>query len=144
FIRIAGGRHDGTLMILRQHEQNGRITAGVVTEAFFLGAGMGPGGYVNLKEFLLFLRQHGGNLVMNAYVFSPPEPDFDFWSVMGQHHPVWFRDARRRSPSRWLQQVLSGEDPGEWFAGGWSSILKEVAEATPPDNATEHTEKNDE
>ncbi|MGF3157840.1 hypothetical protein, partial [Klebsiella pneumoniae] len=25
-----------------------------------------------------------------------------------------------------------------------SSILKEVAEATPPDNATEHTEKNDE
>ncbi|MGF5195653.1 hypothetical protein ACQE5E_27140, partial [Klebsiella pneumoniae] len=90
------------------------------------------------------LRQHGGNLVMNAYVFSPPEPDFDFWSVMGQHHPVWFRDARRRSPSRWLQQVLSGEDPGEWFAGGWSSILKEVAEATPPDNATEHTEKNDE
>ncbi|MEV8782002.1 hypothetical protein AB0082_26735, partial [Klebsiella pneumoniae] len=69
FIRIAGGRHDGTLMILRQHEQNGRITAGVVTEAFFLGAGMGPGGYVNLKEFLLFLRQHGGNLVMNAYVF---------------------------------------------------------------------------
>ncbi|MFK5073211.1 hypothetical protein ACI4BE_27165, partial [Klebsiella pneumoniae] len=46
--------------------------------------------------------------------------------------------------SRWLQQVLSGEDPGEWFAGGWSSILKEVAEATPPDNATEHTEKNDE
>jgi hypothetical protein len=44
FIRIAGGRHDGTLMILRQHEQNGRITAGVVTEAFFLGAGMGPGG----------------------------------------------------------------------------------------------------
>ena len=144
FIRIAGGRHDGTLMILRQHEQNGRITAGVVTEAFFLGAGMGPGGYVNLKEFLLFLRQHCGNLVMNAYVFSPPEPDFDFGSVMGQHHPVWFRDARRRSPSRWLQQVLSGEDPGEWFAGGWSSILKEVAEATPPDNATEHTEKNDE
>lgn len=44
FIRIAGGRHDGTLMILRQHEQNGRITAGVVTEAFSLGAGMGPGG----------------------------------------------------------------------------------------------------
>ncbi len=36
FIRIAGGRHDGTLMILRQHEQNGRITAGVVTEAFSL------------------------------------------------------------------------------------------------------------
>jgi hypothetical protein len=38
-------------MILRQHEQNGRITAGVVTEAFFLGAGMGSGGYGNLKDF---------------------------------------------------------------------------------------------
>jgi hypothetical protein len=70
FIRIAGGRHDGTLMILRQHEQNGRITAGVVTEAFSLVPVWGRG-YVNLKEFLLFLRQHGGNLVMNAYVFSP-------------------------------------------------------------------------
>jgi hypothetical protein len=57
-------------MILRQHEQNGRITAGVVTEAFFW-CRYGAGGYVNLKEFLLFLRQHGGNLVMNAYVFSP-------------------------------------------------------------------------
>ncbi|MGK7507382.1 hypothetical protein ACSRAF_20770, partial [Salmonella enterica] len=27
------------------------------------------------------------------------------------------------------QQVLNGEDPGEWFAGGWSPILQEVAEA---------------
>ncbi|EAA7465053.1 hypothetical protein AA689_24045, partial [Salmonella enterica subsp. enterica] len=71
---------------------------------------------------------HGGPLVMNAYQFTPPEPDFDFWSVMGRHHPVWFRDINRCSPSRWLQQVLNGEDPGEWFAGGWSSILQEVVE----------------
>lgn len=129
FIRIDGGRHDGTLMILRQHEQNGRVTAGLVTEAFSLCAGMGAGGYGNLKEFLLFLKQHGGRLVMNAYQFSPPDLDFDFWSVMGQHHPVWFRDAKRRSSSRWLQQLLNGEDPGEWFAGGWSPILQEVVAA---------------
>lgn len=144
FIRIDGGRHDGTLMILRQHEQNGGITAGLVTEAFSLCAGMGPGGYGNLKEFLLFLKQHGGRLVMNAYLFTPPEADFDFWSVMGQHHPVWFRDARRRSPSRWLQQLLSGEDPGEWFQGGWSPVLKDVAEARAQDTADERAGEPDE
>ncbi|EED4924985.1 hypothetical protein WP05_22430 [Salmonella enterica subsp. arizonae] len=130
-IRITGGRHDGTLLILRQDEESGSVTTGIVTEAFYLGAGMGNGGYSNLKTFLLFLKTCCQELVMNAYVFEPPESDSDLWSVMGQHHPVWFRDAKRRSPSRWLQQVLNGEDPGEWFAGGWSPILQEVAEAAP-------------
>ncbi|EGL0768336.1 hypothetical protein SMZ59_005297 [Salmonella enterica] len=126
-IRITGGRHDGTLLILRQNEESGSVTTGIVTEAFYLGAGMGNGGYSNLKTFLLFLKTCCQELVMNAYVFEPPESGSDLWSVMGQHHPVWFRDAKRRSPSRWLQQVLNGEDPGEWFAGGWSPILQEVA-----------------
>lgn len=129
FIRITGGRHDGTLLILRQDEESGFVTTGIVTEAFYLRAGMGSEGYSNLKTFLLFLKTHCRDLVMNAYVFEPPEPDFDFWSVMGQHHPVWFRDAKRRSPSRWLQQVLNGRDPGEWFAGGGSPILQALAEA---------------
>jgi hypothetical protein len=126
-IRITGGRHDGTLLILRQNEKNGTITTGLVAEAFYLGAGMGSGGYGNLKNFLQFLNTHCQDLVMNAYVFEPPELDFDFWSVMGQHHPVWFRDANRRSPSRWLQQVLNGEDPEAWFTDGWKSVLEEVA-----------------
>ncbi|ENC0564826.1 hypothetical protein ABJ785_003745 [Escherichia coli] len=136
FIRIEGGLHDGTLLILRRHEHSGSITTGLVTETFYLGAGMGTGGYGKLKNFLLFLKQYGGPLVMSAYQFTPPEPNFDFWSVMGRHHPVWFRDINRCSPSRWLQQVLNGEDPGEWFAGGWSSILKDVVEATTADSAT--------
>lgn len=63
---------------------------------------------------------------------------------MGQHHPVWFREAKRRSPSCWLQQVLSGEDPGGWFKGGWSLVLKDVAEARTQDvadaRAAEHNE----
>lgn len=143
-IRITGGRHDGTLLILRQNEKLGTITTGLVTETFYLGAGMGSGGYGNLKRFLLFLNTHCQDLVMNAYVFEPPEADFDFWSVMGQHHPVWFRDARRRSPSRWLQQVLNGEDPGEWFAGGWTSVLKEVAQARTRENPSVHDVSHDE
>lgn len=144
FIRIESGRHDGTLLILRRHEHSGRITTGLLTEAFYLGAGMGNGGYGNLKNFLLFLKQYGGPLVMNAYRFIPPEPDFDFWSVMGQHHPVWFRDINRCSPSRWLQQLLSGEDPGEWFAGGWASILKEVVAAPVRDTAGGRADEPDE
>lgn len=142
-IRISGGLHDGTLLILRQDEKSGVITTGLVTEAFYLGSGMGSGGYGNLKKFLLFLKMHCLDLVMNAYVFEPPEPDFDFWAVMGQHHPVWFRDANRRSPSRWLQQVLNGEDPGGWFAGGWSSILKQVAEVPVAEATSEHSGSND-
>lgn len=130
FIRIEGGCHDGTLLILRQHEYSGHTTTGLVTEAFYLGAGMGGGGYGNLKTFLLFLKKHCAPLVMNAYVFTPPEPDFDFWSVMGQHHPVWFRNISQCSPSRWLLQLLSGEDPNGWFTEGWKSVLEEVA-ATP-------------
>ncbi|EAR6896393.1 hypothetical protein K5J60_004076 [Salmonella enterica] len=129
FIRIGGGRHEGTLLILRRHEHSGRATTGLVTEAFYLRAGMGNGGYGNLKNFLLFLKQHCGSLVMNAYQFMPPDLDFDFWSVTGRHHPVWFHDINRCLPSRWLQQLLGGEDPGEWFTGDWSPVLKEIAEA---------------
>ncbi|MGX5056826.1 hypothetical protein ACWKX9_24755 [Enterobacter asburiae] len=144
FIRIGGGRHDGTLLILRQDEETGAIATGLVTEAFSLAHGMGSGGYGNLKNFLLFLKQYGGPLVMNAYQFTPPEPDFDFWSVMGRHHPVWFRDINRCSPSRWLQQLLGGEDPGEWFKGGWSPLLKEVAAARVQDAADERAAEPDE
>lgn len=143
-IRITGGRHDGTLMILRQNEKNGTVTTGLVTETFYLGSGMGSGGYGNLKRFLLFLNTYCQDLVMNAYVFEPPEPDFDFWSVMGQHHPVWFCDAKRRSSSRWLQQVLNGEDPGDWFAGGWSGILKEVAGPSVAESGSAPDGKHDE
>lgn len=143
-IRITGGLHDGSLLILRQNEKNNVVTMGLVTEAFYLGAGMGSGGYGNLKTFLLFLKTHSPDLVMNAYVFEPPEPDFDFWSVMGQHHPVWFRDANRRSPSRWLQQVLNGEDPDGWFSGGWSSILKEIADTPVRESVLTHSDENDE
>lgn len=131
--RIDGGRHDGTLIIHRLHERLQTITTGVVTEAFYLRAGMGSGGYGNLKTFLQFLKRHEHQLALSSWQFTPPEPDFDFWSVMGQHHPAWFRDQSRRAPSRWLQQVLNGEDPGEWFAGGWTSLLYEVkATSTEP------------
>jgi hypothetical protein len=142
-IRIAGGRHDGTLLILRQNEQSGAIATGLVTEAFYLGSGMGSGGYGNLRTFLLFLKTRCQDVVMNAYVYEPPEPDFDFWSVMGRHHPVWFRDANRRSPSRWLQQVLNGEDPADWFTGGWASVLQEVAEATSGAATSERADSHD-
>lgn len=138
-IRITGGRHDGTLLILRQNEKDGTVTMGLVTEVFYLGAGMGATGYAKLKNFLIFLKRHCQCLVMNAYVFESPEPDFDFWSVMGQHHPVWFRDPNRRNPSRWLQQVMNGEDPDCWFAGGWSAILAEIADVQAVNTISEQS-----
>jgi len=144
FLRIAGGRHDGTLIILRQDIQTKRVTPGVVTESFYLRSGMGSGGYGNLKRVLLFLKTEGARLSINTYDWTPEHPDFDFWTVIGQHHHVYFQDSPRRSSARWLQQVLNGEDPGEWFQGGWTPILKEVAAATGPDTASGHTDHQDE
>ncbi|MBJ6416269.1 MULTISPECIES: hypothetical protein [Enterobacteriaceae] len=143
FLRIAS-RHDGTLIILRQDIQTKRVTSGVVTESFYLRSGMGSGGYGNLKRFLLFLKTAGARLSINTYDWKPEHPDFDFWTVIGQHHHVYFQDTPRRSSARWLQQVLNGEDPGEWFAGGWSPILTEVAAATATDTTSGHTDHQDE
>ena len=131
-------------MPLRRYEQNARFTAGLVTAVFPPGISMGHGGYENLKDFVLFLKQHGGCLVMNACLFFPPEPDFDFWPAMGRHHPVWFRDEKRRSSSRWLPLVLNGEEPGEWFKGDWTPVLKVVAADRAQDTADERAAEHDE
>jgi len=128
FLRIAGGRHDGTLIILRQDVQTKRVTPAVITESFYLGSGMGGGGYGNLKRFLLLLKTEGSHLSINTFDWTPEHPDFDFWSVIGQHHYVYFQDSPRRSSARWLQQVFNGEDPGGWFSNGWTSILREIGE----------------
>ncbi|MBC6504632.1 hypothetical protein GW742_24740 [Citrobacter freundii] len=48
----------------------------------------------------------------------------------------------RCSSARRLQQVLNGEDPSEWFAGGWPPILKEVA-ASSQETASECADDND-
>ncbi|WP_217550566.1 hypothetical protein [Pantoea sp. GbtcB22] len=127
-IRIRKGRHEGTLIILRTCTDTGHTEVGVVTEAFYLGSGMGSGGYGNLKHFLKFLKSRGAHLTLNTYEFTPPDPDFDFWSVIGHHHAVWYQDARLRSTTRWLQQVFNGEDPGGWFSSGWAPLLKEIGD----------------
>ena len=135
FLRIAGGRHDGTLIILRQDVQTKRITPGVITESFYLRRGMGNGGYGNLKRFLLFIKTEGARLSINTYDWTPEHPDFDFWTVIGQHHYVYFQDSPRRSSARWLQQVLNGEDPNDWFSDGWTPVLREIGETPFGDNS---------
>nr|WP_246874784.1 hypothetical protein [Pantoea ananatis] len=129
FLRIAGGRHDGTLIMLRQEVKTKRITPAVITEIFYLSSAMGNGGYGNLKRFLLFLKTEGAHLPINTYDWTPEHPDFDFWTVIGKHHPVYFQDSPRRSSARWLQQVFNGEDPDDWFSGGWTSVLREIGDA---------------
>lgn len=128
-LRISRGRHEGTLIVLRICADTGHTVFGVVTECFNLGGGMGATGHGRLKEFLLFLKTKCAHLAKNTYDFSPPEPDFDFWSVIGQHHPVWYQDANQRTTARWLQQIYSGVDPADWF-NGWSADLQEIADAS--------------
>jgi hypothetical protein len=125
-IRISTGRHAGTLIILRTDEDSGHTELAVITEAFYLCAGMGTGGHSNLKRFLLFLKTKSAHFGVNTFDFEPEEPDFHFWSVIGHHHPVWFQDANRRSTARWLQQIFIGDDPADWFKG-WETDLKEIS-----------------
>lgn len=126
FIRIDGGHHDGTLIIIRVNARTQALSVGVVTSGFILARGMGGGGHGYLKEFLLFLKTKCHRLAINTFDFKPDDPEFDFWSVIGQHHPIWFRNAKQRSTASWLQQLYSGTDPADWFEG-WQSDLDEIA-----------------
>lgn len=134
FLRIAGGMHDGTLLVLRKDVQTKRITFGAI-EDFHLCSGMGSGGYGNLKRFFLLLKTEGARLSINTYDWKPEHENFGFWTVIGQHHYVYFQDSPRRSSARWLQQVLNGEDPDDWFSNGWTSVLREIGEMPFGDNS---------
>jgi len=125
FIRISRGRHEGALICLRIHPETGRMALGKVTEEFSLCKdGSGGTGHGKLLDFILFLKESCAHRSMNAFDWEVDD-GFDFWSVVGQHHPVYFQDFRRRATSGWLQQVFTGKDPDGWFTG-WEGDLKEI------------------
>ncbi|MGE1564275.1 FitA-like ribbon-helix-helix domain-containing protein [Pantoea septica] len=125
FIRISRGRHEGTLICLRIHPQTGRMALGTVTAEFNLCKdGSGGTGHGKLLAFMLFLKESCAHCSMNAFDWEVDD-SFDFWSVVGQHHPVYFQDFRRRATSGWLQQVFTGQDPDGWFSG-CESDLEEI------------------
>lgn len=125
FSRISRGRHEGTLICLRIHPETGRMALGTVTAEFNLCKdGSGGTGHGKLLAFMLFLKESCAHRSMNAFDWEVDD-SFDFWSVVGQHHPVYFQDFRRRATSGWLQQVFSGQDPDGWFSG-WESDLEEI------------------
>ncbi|WP_072197965.1 FitA-like ribbon-helix-helix domain-containing protein [Pantoea ananatis] len=122
--RISKGQHEGKLFCLRRNMERDSDDLGVL-ETFSLKKGPGSSTHSSLKEFLVFLKTRGADLAMNTYDFDPPEPDFDFWKVIGQHHPAWFQDTSMRSTARWLQQIFIGDDPADWFTGR-SASLEEI------------------
>ncbi|MCG7391151.1 FitA-like ribbon-helix-helix domain-containing protein [Pantoea sp. ACRSB] len=125
FIRISRGRHEGTLICLRIHSETGRMALGTVTAEFNLCKdGSGGTGHGKLLAFMLFLKESCAHRSMNAFDWEVDD-SFDFWSVVGQHHPAYFQDFRRRATSGWLQQVFTGKDPDGWFTG-WGGDLKEI------------------
>ncbi len=54
-MRICGGRHDATLLCLRQ-SPDGHFSLGAVSAEFVLGDGMGGTGRGKLQDFLIFLK----------------------------------------------------------------------------------------
>ncbi|MEY8773050.1 hypothetical protein AB6T85_21820 [Erwinia sp. ACCC 02193] len=126
FIRISKGRHDGTLLCLRIHPETGHMKQGAVTAEFKLCKdGSGGTGHGKLLGFMLFLKTHCADRAMNSFDWTPADLDFDFWSVVGQHHPVWFQNFRYRNTAGWLQQLFSGQDPDGWFRG-WEADLEKI------------------
>jgi hypothetical protein len=132
-IRVAGGRHEGTLFCLRTSLLSGSIKLGVVTEAFVLAPGMGGGGHGNLSAFLIFLKTRCANVALSSFEWDPESDNFDFWNIFGQHLPFYFQNSASRRSVGWLQQLFSGEDPRSWYKG-WSGDLKKIAD-TPFGNA---------
>lgn len=125
FIRISRGRHEGMLICLRIHPETGRMTLGTVTAEFNLCKDSSGGtGHGKLLAFMLFLKESCAHRSMNAFDWEVDD-GFDLWSVLGQHHPVYFQDFRRRATSGWLQQVFTGKGPDGWFTG-WEGDLKEI------------------
>lgn len=124
-VRLSAGRHEGSVIVLRTHRAIGHIRLGVVTEQFTLASGMGATGHANLKAFLIFLKTECTGISMNAFDLKPDDPNFDFWSVFGQHHPRYFQQAGRRTSAPWLQQLFTDQDPDAWFKGR-EADLKEI------------------
>ncbi len=136
FTRISRGRHEGTLICLRIHPETGRMALGTVTAEFSLCRdGSGGTDHGKLLAFMLFLKESCAHRSMNAFDWEV-EDGFDLWSVVGQHHPVYFQDFRRRATSGWLQQVFTGKDPDGWF-NGWECDLEEIQNM--PFGGQEHT-----
>lgn len=133
-MRICGGRHDATLLCLRQ-SPGGRYALGAVSAEFVLGNGMGGTGRGKLESFLAFLKTRCMSLRLDAYEFEDGEGLESGWDAAGQHHPIWFQSLIRRSPSRWLIEMLSGESPA-WLTD-FDYELKAIA--TIPFPRIEHS-----
>lgn len=123
-MRICGGRHDATLLCLRQSPE-GRFALGAVSAEFVLGDGMGGTGRGKLQAFLTFLKTSCSSLRLDAYEFEDGEGLESGWDAAGQHHPVWFQQLGRRSSSRWLFSMLCGESPSWLTDFGYE--LNEIA-----------------
>lgn len=123
-MRICGGRHDATLLCLRQ-SPDGHFSLGAVSAEFVLGDGMGGTGRGKLQDFLIFIKTSCSSLRLDAYEFEDGEGLESGWDAAGQHHPVWFQRLIRRSPSRWLIDMLRGESPAWMTDFGYE--LKEIA-----------------
>lgn len=118
FIRIAGGRHSGALLCLRTNSHSGDIKLGVVTTKFMpCNVSAGETGHSNLLSFLLFLKNRCSHLAIQSCDWEPEEPGIEFWSIIGQHHPVYFQDFIQRINIGWLHHLLTGPDPADWFEG---------------------------
>jgi plasmid stability protein len=132
-MRICGGRHDATLLCLRQSPE-GRLTLGAVSAEFVLGDGMGGTGRGKLQAFLTFLKTSCTSLQMDSYEFEDGEGLESGWEAAGRHHPVWFRRLMRRSHSRWLTGMLNGESPAWLTDFGYE--LQEIAGIPPAEPGT--------
>lgn len=118
-IRVASGRNEGMIICIKRNQASRVYEAGYISDHFVLKAGMGSGGYGNLKRFLSFMKLNCGT----HFIRSCEYEEEGLSTELGLHHPSWY--IQKSSQSRWLSQLLSGEDPGNWLEG-YSGLLSSV------------------
>lgn len=116
-LRMSKGPHEGAALCLRRSVVTGHTDVSVLTGSFRLGPRNGSGGRRSLLQFLTFLKEKGAGLAINTFDWAPEDEESEPRQVAGMHHPRYFQYAIRRTSAGWLQQLLSGKDPGGWLAG---------------------------
>lgn len=116
-LRVSQGLHEGATLCLRRSATTGHTVVAVLSGTFHLGVRNGSGGRRNLLQFLTFLKEKGAGLAINTFDWIPEDEETEVRQVAGMHHPLYFQHAIHRTSAGWLQPLLNGKDPGEWFAG---------------------------
>lgn len=128
-MRVNGLYNDGVLLCFR-FEAGRRMSVGRFINLFRVTQTHEHG--INIPsfvQFFVYLKScfQPQQLYSSEYVINVHSPDF-IVNALGQHHPYWFTQLRRRCRTLWLERLLKGQRPFAEF-DGYDDCLKEIGAA---------------